>query len=108
MLQGRAHEHAAVFSAMGDETRLALIAQLASGERRSITELSESSTLTRQAVTKHLRVLEGAGIVRSYRSGRLTLFELDPQPIREANEFLDVVSEQWDRKLAELKRFVEE
>jgi DNA-binding transcriptional ArsR family regulator len=100
--------HAPVFAALGDETRLSLIAELSNGEPRSITQLTERSALTRQAITKHLRVLEGAGIVHSLRSGRQSLFELDPEPIREANEFLEVVSEQWDRALARLKRFVEE
>ena len=93
---------------MGDETRLALIAQLATGERRSITQLTERSVLTRQAITKHLRVLEAAGIVHSVRSGRKSLYELDPEPIREANEFLEVVSKQWDTALARLRNYVEE
>ncbi|MEX2542703.1 MAG: helix-turn-helix domain-containing protein, partial [Trueperaceae bacterium] len=80
----------------------------ASGEPRSISQLTEGSMLTRQAITKHLRVLEGAGIVHSLRSGRKNLFALDPEAIREANEYLDVVSERWDRALTRLKSFVEE
>lgn len=108
MLVPNAHEHAAIFAALSDETRLTLIAELSSGERRSITQLTEQSSLTRQAITKHLRVLEEAGIVHSRRSGRQSLYQLDPEPLREANEFLEVVSEQWDRALARLKKFVEE
>ena len=107
MLNAESNEHAAVFAALGDETRLSLIAQLATGERRSITQLTEQSVLTRQAITKHLRVLEGAGIVHSVRSGRKSLYELDPEPIREANEFLEVVSKQWDLALGRLKNYVE-
>ena len=63
--------------------------------------------MTRQAVTKHLRVLEGARIVRSVRAGRENLFELDPEPIRQVKDYADVVSEQWDQALARLKAFVE-
>lgn len=108
MLDDVAHGRAAVFTALGDQTRLSLIAELSSGEPRSITELAEGSPLTRQAITKHLRVLEAAGVVRGRRAGRRRLFALDPEPIREANEFLDAVSERWDRALVRLKSFVEE
>jgi DNA-binding transcriptional ArsR family regulator len=103
----RRHAHAPVFAALGDETRLALIAKLSGGQRCSISQLTEGSRLTRQAITKHLRVLESAGIVRSVRSGRESLFELNPQPIAGIREYLDFVSEQWDRALARLKSFVE-
>lgn len=63
--------------------------------------------MTRQAITKHLRVLEGAGIVRSAHAGRESLFEFVPKPIEEIREYLDLVSEQWDRVLSRLKSFVE-
>jgi DNA-binding transcriptional ArsR family regulator len=99
--------HAPVFAALGDETRLALVAKLAGGEPCSITQLTEGSKLTRQAITKHLRVLEGAGIVHSLRTGRESRFQLDPEPISEARQYLDLVSEQWDQALSRLKSFVE-
>jgi DNA-binding transcriptional ArsR family regulator len=102
---GRAY--APIFAALGDETRLALVAKLSNGEPRSIARLTEGTRLTRQAVTKHLRVLEGARIVRSVRAGRESLFELDPESIRQVREYADVVSEQWDQALARLKAFVE-
>ena len=98
---------APVFAALGDETRLALVRKLCGGEARSITELTTGSKLTRQAVTKHLRVLEKVGIVRCVRSGRESLFELDPRPIEEMKEYLEFVSEQWDRALERLRAFVE-
>lgn len=98
---------APVFAALGDETRLALIARLSGGQPCSIMELTEGSQLTRQAITKHLRVLEEAGIVRSVRSGRESLFEFDPAPLREVKSYLDVVSQQWDLALSRLKDFVE-
>jgi DNA-binding transcriptional ArsR family regulator len=97
-----------VFAALGDETRLSLVIKLSGGEPRSISQLTEGSRLTRQAITKHLRVLEGAGIVRGVRVGRESLFELDPKPIDKAKEYLDRVSAEWDRALARLKSFVEQ
>jgi DNA-binding transcriptional ArsR family regulator len=98
---------ARVFAALGDGTRLALVRKLSRGQARSIAQLTEGSRLTRQAITKHLRVLEGAGIVHSVRAGRESLFELDPQPLMGLREYLDQVSEQWDQALARLKALVE-
>jgi len=100
--------HAPVFAALGDETRLSLVAKLMGGKPHSISKLTAGSRVTRQAVTKHLRVLEGAGIVHSLHKGRETLFEFDPEPIESAKDYLDQVSEQWDQALARLKAFVEE
>ncbi len=99
--------HASVFAALGAETRLALIAKLCLGEPRSISQLTDSSRLTRQAITKHLRVLEHAGIVHSVRAGRESLFAFDPEPIKGVKKYLDLVSEQWDETLGRLKSFVE-
>jgi len=99
--------HAPVFAALGDKTRLSLVAQLCGGRPRSISQLTRGSRLTRQAITKHLRVLEGAGVVRSVRSGRESLFEFHPEPIGELKKYLDLVSEQWDQTLSSLKSFVE-
>jgi DNA-binding transcriptional ArsR family regulator len=95
----RRRQHAAVFAALSDETRLSLVTALAGGRARSIA--------TRQAITKHLRVLEGAGLVRSSRRGRESRFELDPQPLAELRAYLERVSEQWDQALSRLKTFVE-
>ena len=79
----------------------------ASGQPRSISQLTEGSKLTRQAITKHLRVLERVKIVHSVRTGRESLFELDPEPMEELKKYLDRVSEQWDQALSRLKSFVE-
>ena len=98
---------ALVFAALGDETRLALVAKLARGEPRSISQLTQGSKVTRQAITKHLRVLETAGVVRGTREGRESLFELDPRPIEGLKEYLESVSRQWDEALGRLKAFVE-
>jgi DNA-binding transcriptional ArsR family regulator len=102
---GRAH--AQVFAALGDRTRLALVAKLRDGQPHSITQLTSGSKLTRQAITKHLRVLERAGIVHSARTGRTSLYEFDPQPIESLRKYLEVVSKEWDQRLSRLKSFVE-
>jgi DNA-binding transcriptional ArsR family regulator len=103
--QGRAQ--ALVFAALGDETRLALVAKLARGQPCSISQLTRGSKLTRQAIRKHLRVLQTAGMVQNVRAGRENRFEFIPQPIAGVKEYLDFVSEQWDQALSRLKWFVE-
>ncbi len=99
---------AVVFSALGNKTRLALIIKLGDRRPQSIAQLTAGSRLTRQAVTKHLRVLKTAGIVRCSRAGRETRFELDPAPIVDLQHYLEAVSRQWDDALARLKAFVED
>jgi len=110
----RRRARARVFAALGDETRLALVARLSNGDSYSISQLAEycagrsgGAKLTRQAVTKHLRVLQGAGIVRCVRRGRESLFAFEPGPMDEMKEYLELVSRRWDEALGRLKRFVE-
>jgi DNA-binding transcriptional ArsR family regulator len=99
---------AVVFAALGDETRLSLVGKLSKGTPQSISELARGSPLTRQAITKHLRVLEGARLVGCVRVGRESLFELRPEPLKEIQSYLERVSEQWGGALARLKSFVED
>lgn len=99
---------APVFAALGDQTRLLLVAKLCGGQPHSISQLTQGSKLTRQAITKHLRVLESVGIVHSVRTGRENRFKFDRQPIEGIKEYLDFVSEQWDQALAGLRSFVED
>jgi len=99
---------ALVFAALGDPTRLSLVAKLSRGEVCSISQLTAGTRLTRQAVTKHLRVLEHAGMVRCTRQGRESLFALDTEPLQTAGTYLESVAQQWDRALARLKVFVED
>jgi DNA-binding transcriptional ArsR family regulator len=106
-MAGKRQRRARVFAALGDETRLSLVAKLCGGQPHSISQLTEGSKLTRQAITKHLRVLESAGIVHSVRTGRESRFEFDPEPMDGIKEYLDFVSEQWDQALSRLKSFVE-
>ena len=83
------------------------MARLSHGQPCSISRLTAGFRLTRQAITKHLRVLEDAGIVHNVRAGRESLFKLDPQPLEEIGDYLDFISEQWDQALSRLKSFVE-
>ena len=98
---------APVFAALGDRTRLALVMRLSGGETLSISRLAAATHLTRQAVTKHLRVLEDAGLLSSSRTGRENRYALRADRIAAARAFLDDVSAQWDEALAGLKAFVE-
>jgi len=101
------HLRAPVFAALGDATRLSLVAKLCTGQPHSISQLTKGSRLTRQAITKHLRVLERVGIVHSVHKGRESLFEFDPKSIEETRKYLNFVSKQWDQALSRLKSFVE-
>ena len=100
-------EKAPLFAALGDETRLAIVWRLSSGGAQSIARLTEGTELTRQAVTKHLRVLEGVGLVKSTREGRETSWELSPRKIEEARRFLERVGAAWDARLDRLAKLVE-
>ena len=99
---------AEIFAALGDATRLSVLDRLSRGTPQSIICLTAGTRLTRQAVTKHLRVLEAAGVVRSVRAGRESLFALEPKPIDDLRRYLETVSSQWDDALARLKAFVEQ
>lgn len=101
-------QQAHVLAALGEETRLSLVTKLAAGERQSITQLARGSRLTRQAISKHLGILERAGIVRSARAGREHLYEFRPAPIADVTRYLDEVAGQWDGALSRLKAFVED
>jgi DNA-binding transcriptional ArsR family regulator len=98
---------APVFAALGDENRLRLLARLSRGEPMSISRLTEGSGITRQGVTKHLRVLAGAGLVRSSRQGKESLWRLERRRLEEARRSLELISRQWDESLSNLKLFVE-
>jgi len=107
-LAARGRTHAPAFAALGTETRLALVAKLSGGRPCSISQLTKRSKLSRQAITKHLRVLESVGVVHSVHAGRQSLFEFVRTPIEEMREYLDFVSEQWDQALVRLKSFIED
>lgn len=98
---------AVLFAALGDTTRLSLVTRLADGRAQSIAQLTEGSRLTRQAITKHLRVLERAGVVRQTRHGRERRFAFNPESVEEVQAYLRWVAKRWDDALLRLKSFVE-
>jgi DNA-binding transcriptional ArsR family regulator len=99
--------HAPLFAALGDETRLRLIAALCVGGAMSITQLTFGTEISRQAVTKHLGVLSAAGLVRDVKIGRERLWEFEPSQLDEARRSLELIGQQWDHALARLKLAVE-
>lgn len=101
-------EKAKIFRVLGDSTRLKLVANLVNGKPCSITELSAGFELSRQAVTKHLRLLEDAGLVNGEKSGRENLYELNIESLVEARATIESIQYQWDQSLARLKALVEE
>jgi DNA-binding transcriptional ArsR family regulator len=101
-------DRASIFAALGDATRLALLATLVGGSSRSISQLAQGSRLTRQAISKHLRVLEQVGIVASERVGRESRYQLRPEPLNEAQAYLARVSEQWGQALERLRSFIDD
>ncbi|MGH7656042.1 MAG: ArsR/SmtB family transcription factor [Gemmatimonadaceae bacterium] len=103
----RVRDAAPLFAALGDETRLRLIDRLSSGGPKSITRLSAGTPVSRQAITKHLRVLSSAGLVTSSRRGRERVWDLEPARIADAHQHLERISKQWDDALGRLKSFVE-
>jgi DNA-binding transcriptional ArsR family regulator len=101
-------DSAHLFAALGDETRLRLISRLCDGGPMSIAKLTAGSNITRQAITKHLRVMDEAGLVRSVRHGRESIWRLDRQRLEHARLYLDLISKQWDDALERLRKFVDE
>jgi DNA-binding transcriptional ArsR family regulator len=99
---------APVFAALGDPTRLRLVARLCDGGPLSISKLTAGSNITRQAITKHLRVLEDAGLVRGSRRGRESVWQLEKRRLAEARRYLDLIAAEWDAALDRLRRFVED
>ncbi|MEQ8318334.1 MAG: metalloregulator ArsR/SmtB family transcription factor [Phycisphaerales bacterium] len=99
---------AAVFAALGDATRLELVTRLQDGKQHCIAQLAEGLELTRQGVTKHLRVLQRAGVVSSTRVGRESRFALRPDRLSEAGDYLARASAQWDEAIERLRASVEE
>ena len=96
-----------LFAALGDETRLRLVSRLCDGGPMSIARLTEGSHVTRQAITKHLRVMEGSGLVRCTRKGRESVWQLNQRRLEHARRYLDGISKQWDQALVRLREFVE-
>jgi DNA-binding transcriptional ArsR family regulator len=101
------HDSAPVFAALGDETRLQIVARLCAEGPLSITRLSEGAGVTRQAITKHLKALADAGLAKNARSGREQIWELETRRLEMAGRCLDRISDQWDSAINRLRAFVE-
>ena len=100
-------EPVAVFAALGEPTRIRLLDRMADGAPRSIASLAHGIPISRQALTKHLRVLESAGLANAERDGRQTLYRIDPAGLLAAEAWIGAVSAQWDAAIDRLKRHVE-
>ena len=107
MSTARENGAADVFFALGDRTRLSIVRKLGSGGALSATALSDGAKVTRQAIVKHLQVLEGSGLVTHDKRGREVLYALQPQRFADARAFLDAVSASWDLAIQRLRRLVE-
>src|SRR5262245_31439082 len=108
MSKAREQAAASVFFALGDRTRLSVVRKLGADGALSATALSDGAKVTRQAIVKHLQVLEGAGLVTSAQRGREVLYSLDTRRLEEARAFIDAVSASWDRAIERLRLLVEE
>ncbi len=102
------NDAAPVFAALGETTRLTLVARLCTEGPLSIARLSEGTGVTRQAITKHLQTLSDAGVVHGTRSGRERIWELETKRLEKARRCLDEISDQWDGAIGRLRAFVEE
>jgi DNA-binding transcriptional ArsR family regulator len=98
---------APIFAALGDETRLWLVSRLCTDGPMSITRLAAGADVTRQAITKHLRVMEHAGLVRSAKHGRESVWQLELRRLEDAQHYLELISRQWDEALGRLRKLVE-
>ena len=105
--QPPARDRASVFFALGDKTRLQLIAVLCAGGAFSIAQLTANTDVTRQAVTKHLQVLADAGLVKDLKIGRERLWQFDPAQVEEARQSLEIIGRQWEQALGKLKASLE-
>lgn len=103
----RPTETAPLFAALGDATRLGILARLCHRGPLSIAELTRDTGVTRQAISKHLRALERAGLARGLRVGRTHVFRIEPRRLGEMRQYLDQISARWDAALERLRLFVE-
>jgi len=104
----RLTDAAPVFAALGDATRVKLVARLSADGPLSISRLTEGAGITRQAITKHLRAMEDAGLVRDVRRGRERIFELETKRLEKARQVLDQISSDWDSAIGRLRSYVED
>ena len=95
------------FSALGDQTRLAIIERLALKEL-SLSELAEPFDMSQTAVTKHVRILSEAGLVDVRKRGRTRYCQLRPEPMKAAEQWLETYQRFWSEQFASLNNFLSE
>lgn len=103
----RLNGSALLFAALGDHTRLRLLRRLCDEGPMSISALTARSRRSRQAITKHLQLMQGAGIVQSQRRGRERFWRLNQARLNQARQYLQQISCQWDEALSRLRELVE-
>ena len=97
-----------VFGAVSDPTRRAILKRLHTEGPLSVTQISQPLAMSRQAVTKHLDLLESAGLIRSEARGRERIHRLSARPLEAIDTWLEPFAEFWDDRLARLRRHLEE
>ncbi|CDP83772.1 MULTISPECIES: ArsR/SmtB family transcription factor [Mycolicibacterium] len=101
-------KRAPLFDALGDPNRLRIVTRLCDDGPCSTTQLTQVISVSRQAVTKHLLLMEAVGLVSSQRQGRERIWRIQPQPLAEASDYLTALSHRWDRAIDRLRAYVED
>ena len=101
-------EAAPVFAALGDPTRLRIVARLCTDGPQSIVQLTDGAQVSRQAISKHLASLADAGLVLGTRDGRERIYEIQPRRLADVGRHLEQISAQWDQAIERLRAFVED
>ena len=96
-----------VFQALADPTRRAVVQRLSRGTA-PVSELAEPFDMALPSFLQHLKVLEGCGLVRSQKAGRVRTYQLSPQPLRAAEGWLAEQRALWDRRLDQLDRYLQD
>jgi DNA-binding transcriptional ArsR family regulator len=101
-------ERAPLFDALGDPNRLRIVIRLCDGGPCSTAQLTQVISVSRQAATKHLLLMEAVGLVSSQRQGRERIWRIEPEPLAEASDYLTTLSRRWDRAIDRLRAYVED
>lgn len=96
-----------VFAALGDTTRLQLVRRLTQSEPQSIAQLAVGLSMSHQGITKHLKVMERANLVRTQKVGRERHYVGKPETVSQACTYLRQIGDEWEHALQRLQQFVE-
>ena len=99
---------APLFDALGDPNRLRIVVRLCESGPSSTSQVTEAVSVTRQAATKHLELLQAAGLVASSRRGRERIWTLQTRPLIDAGDYLTQLSRRWDAAIDRLRAYVED